>query len=314
MQPQDLANHPIMRQVRRAIALNRSPGWHFGGNFIDVIFNKVHGVDAILTVPAAQHNLDSEGHLSVAMVAMLADMGLGNAVRASLDPASRLATVSISLQFNGVTCTGDIEAVGKGRGFVQGIGGLQGLSDCVITCNDQLICIGLGSFMIMPPPPGVELHPIPWIKAPAPVDPPLDLDSLNEKERWILHHAEHTLQTSLANGEDFISHFLGFLPTPGERSAYCELINGPHIGNRVGHFQGGIVLAFGMTTAEAALNKDWVMTGATASYISPGQGATISARSVVLHQGRSTAVVKTEVLNVDGRQVLEVLTNHSRRA
>ena len=69
-----------------------------------------------------------------------------------------------------------------------------------------------------------------------------------------------------------------------------------------------------MTTAEAALNKDWVMTGATASYISPGQGAKISARSVVLHQGRSTAVVKTEVFNVDGRQVLEVLTNHSRRA
>ena len=168
--------------------------------------------------------------------------------------------------------------------------------------------------MIIPPPPGVELHPIPWIKAPAPVDPPLDVDSLNEKERWILQHAEQTIQTSQAKGEDFISHFLGFLPTPGERSAYCELINGPHISNRVGHFQGGIVLAFGMTTAEAALNKDWVMTGATASYISPGQGATISARSVVLHQGRSTAVVKTEVVNVDGRQVLEVLTNHSRRA
>ena len=109
MQQQDLANHPIMRQVRRAIALNRSPGWHFCGNFFDVIFNKVQGVDAILTVPAARHNLDSAGHLSVAMVAMLADMGLGNAVRASLDPASRLATVSINLQFNGVTCTGDID-------------------------------------------------------------------------------------------------------------------------------------------------------------------------------------------------------------
>ena len=314
MQPQDLTQHPIMRQVRRAIALNRSPGWHFCGNFFDVIFTKVEGVDAILKVPAAQHNLDRDGHLSVAMVAMLADMGLGNAVRASLNPASRLATVSINLQVNGATCTGDLDAVSKGRGFVQGIGGLQGMSDTIITSQDKLICIGMGSFMIMPPPAGVELYPIPWIKTPAPVDPPLDMDTLNDKERWIIQHAEQTLETSRARGEDFVSHFLGFLPTPGDRSAYCELINGPHISNRVGHFQGGIVLAFGMTTAEAALKEDWVMTGATASYISPGQGATISARSIVLHQGRSTAVVRTEVLNGDGRQVLEVMTNHTRRA
>ena len=69
-----------------------------------------------------------------------------------------------------------------------------------------------------------------------------------------------------------------------------------------------------MTTANAALSEQWQLTGVTASYVSPGEGATISARSTVIHRGRMTAVIKTEVLSSNGRQVLEVLTNHARRA
>ena len=63
--------------------------------------------------------------------------------------------------------------------------------------------------------------------------------------------------------------------------------------------------------ASAALPPTWALVGISAWYISPGEGRVIKARSRVLHHGRLTAVVRTEITGKNNRRVLEVVTTHA---
>src|SRR5688500_7105650 len=77
----------IRRRVLRAIALNRTPGYHFPGNFIDLSFDRVASADTRVSYETDESDIGS--------LAVLADFALGTAIRADLDPATRLATDSM---------------------------------------------------------------------------------------------------------------------------------------------------------------------------------------------------------------------------
>ena len=313
MQKTDMRDHPIIRQIHRAIALNRTPGLHFCGNFFALTFDEVHPENSVLHIDSEVFTRDDDGQMNIAVFAMLADMGLATGIREKLSRSTRLATVSLSLQLTCEPRIGQLVAKSKSNDFLHETMGKQGLSESHVYAGDKLIAFGTGAFMVLPAPGDMVLHPIAWIDQQPPEHIDLDLDTLSDDEKWIIDHAEKSLQKSSARGGGFLNHFLGFHPQPGERSAYCELVNGPHIGNRVGHVQGGITLGLAMVTANASLSNHWKLTGVTASYISPGEGATISARSTVVHRGRLTAVVHTEVLSSNGRKVLEVMTTHASK-
>lgn len=311
MQKRDLNDHPILKQIRRAIALNRVPGLHFCGNFFALSFDEVHPEHSVLHIDAEDFTRDPDGQMNIAVFAMLADMGLATGIREKLSRSTRLATVSLSLQLTCAPRMGRLVATSKSNGFLHDTIGKQGLSQSSVYAADTLIAFGTGAFMVLPAPGDIVLHPIAWIDQKPPVEIALDLSTLNKDEQWILDHAEKSLNKSISKGDGFLDHFLGFHPQAADRSAYCELINGPHISNRVGHVQGGITLGLAMVTASASLSDHWKLTGVTASYVSPGEGASISARSTVVHRGRLTAVVRTEVISSNGRLVLEVMTTHA---
>lgn len=306
-------SHPIIQRVKRAIALNRHPGYHFAGNFLGLAFTEVRDAHSILELEPDIHCQDADGQTNMAAVAMLADIGLATGIRANLDGATRLATVALSLQMTGVPRLGPLKASSVSRGFIQDASGKQGLSTSTVTVGGEPLCFGTGAFMVLRPPTHMTLSAIPWVENPPPDHVELDLDGLNEDEQWILAHARRSLSASLEKGDDFIRHFFGFHPHPIERGAHVVLQNGPHVGNRVGHVQGGITLGLALTAANAALGQDWMLSSVTASYVSPGEGDTITARSHTIHRGKLTAVVRTEVTSSHGKQVLEVLTNHARR-
>jgi acyl-coenzyme A thioesterase PaaI-like protein len=66
-----------------------------------------------------------------------------------------------------------------------------------------------------------------------------------------------------------------------------------------------------LATAVAAVPQHPLLTGASAWYISPGQGKALTARSILLQSGRNVAVVRTEVLASGRKLVLEVISNHA---
>ena len=301
----------IRDQVLRGIALNRDPGYHFTGNFLDISYDRAAGGEAWLSLDTGPRCTEADGQMSLGAVAVLADLTLAATVRAGLDPATRLATVTMNLNFTGVPLTGLLEAAGEFQGFVQGAAGRQGLSRVSVVSGRERVCYGTGAFMVLKPPKGVELHPVPKRRRGEIEVPVIDGTRLKRDERRVLEHADATL----ADGStEFLRRFWGFAPHHIKGGAACTVKNGPHIGNRVGHVQGGVLIGMAAATAVAALPATWQLTGISAWYISPGEGRSLRARSKIVHHGRIVSVVRTQVTGKHGRLVLDVTTTHAHRS
>jgi acyl-coenzyme A thioesterase PaaI-like protein len=299
----------IIDRVLRAIALNRQPGWHFAGNFLDIAFDAIVPARSRLSMVTGPHCADRDGNANLGAVAMLADMALATSIRALLQPETRLATVGMHLQFTGNPARGRMHAAGNFHGFVPEAKGRQGMADVMLAGDEGPVCFGTGSFMALDPPPGVTMHPVPMRNEHSAEPERIAANALKADERRLLRRAEASLAT-MSHG-DFLSRFWGFEPAHSAGGARCTVQNGSHVGNRVGHVQGGILMGLAAVTANAALPSRWHLGSITACYVSPGVGARLQVRSKVVHRGRFTAVVRTEIIGAERKRVLEVLTTHS---
>ena len=296
----------IRARVLRGIALNREPGFFYSGNFLGMSFDRIATHDMRVSVEPGPHCMDPDGQANFAVLAMLADMALAGCIRAGLTLTTRLATVSMNLQLTGARIEGRLEATSNFQGFFGGTS-KQGLASVSVAGAKGQVCFGTGTFMALAPPPGVTLHPLPDTRHR--VAPALGERDLTREERKLLRHAEKIL----AAGEvDFIRRFWGLEPRHGKDSASCAMKNGEQVANRVGHAQGGIMLAEAAATASASLPESWALTGISAAFVSPGEGSVLRARSRLVHHGRMTAAVRSEITGAGRRRVLEALSTHSR--
>jgi acyl-coenzyme A thioesterase PaaI-like protein len=295
----------IRARVLRGIALNRTPGFHFPGNFLDVSFDRVALDGTRLTLDPGPWCADAAGEADFGATALLADLALGSCVRAQLTREVRVATVSLALQFTGAPRTGRLEARGEFQGFFENGAGRLGLGRVTLGGSAGQICHGTGSFMVLRPPKGVTLHPVPLRSRKSAPPPALKEKDLTAQERGILAQADAALAKCL-HGGSFINHFWSL----HARGGTAALANGLHVGNRVGHAQGGILLALAASSAASGLPENFRLSGLSAYYISPGDAKTLRASSSVVHQGRLTAVVRTRITGKNRRAVLEVVTTH----
>jgi acyl-coenzyme A thioesterase PaaI-like protein len=291
----------IRKRVLRGLALNRIPGLHFPGNFLDVSFDRVDRKGVRLSVDPGPWCTDAAGEADLAALAMLADLALGASIRAQLSRETRIATVSMHLQFTGAPATGRLQATGEFQDFFRDAAGRLGMSRVSVTGKAGQVCYGTGTFMALQPPKGMKLHPVPLRNRKSPEPAVLSEAQLEPEERKILQRAD----AALAAPGAFIRNFWGGATT---------LENGLHAGNRVGHAQGGILVALAAANAAAALIGGWKLSGMTALYISPGEGRRLRAASTILHQGRLTAVIRTQVSGKNRRRVLEVITTYKATA
>jgi acyl-coenzyme A thioesterase PaaI-like protein len=242
-----------------------------------------------------------------------ADFALGTAIRADLDPATRLATVSMTLEFAAAPRAGLVSMASRCHGFVGEGDGRIGRSRVLLEDAGGEFGYGSGAFMVLKPPPGVELHPVPHRKRGDAEPPVLAERDLAPDELGILRHADEALERAARTGQPFVRHFWGFLPERTSGGASCVMPNGPHVGNRVGYVQGGILLGLAAATATAALSESWMLSAVAAAFISPGQGPALQAQASIVHQGQRVSVIRTEVTRSDGRRVLEVMSTHVAR-
>lgn len=314
----DSIQYFIRAQVMRGIALNREPGYHFAGNFLDLSYDHVGTDYTALSVDVAPHCAQADGQLGMAGFAILADLVMAAAVRAGLPSHTRLATVTMNLQFTGAPRTGRLDGRGAMLGFVEGAAGRQGVSTVQIGNAAGPVCTGTGTFMILKPPKGVELHPVPHRRRGENPTPEIPGGKLRPDEKKVIAIAEEALAQTQAHGGAFIDRFWSVDAKHSPGGAQSVVKNGPHIGNRVGHVQGGILLGLAADNAVAALTPHWQLTALSAWYISPGEGRSLRIGSKVVHHGRLVAVVRTEVTGKgrDGgrRKVFELMTTHAYRA
>jgi acyl-coenzyme A thioesterase PaaI-like protein len=293
--------------------MNRTPGYHYTGNFLDFSFEEVTEPRVRMSMAVGPHVTELNGNVNYGVLAVFADIAMAANVRAGHTPATRLATVQMNLQFTGAPMTGRLQAESTMQGYVDGVTSLQAATQVTVTANGKPVCYGVGTFMVLDPPKGVALYNMALRKDTDPAVAPLAEHALNREERKVIALVDAANARADA-GEAFIHGFLGVKTHKLDKGASGALKNGPHVGNRVGHLQGGVTMGLGVATAEAALPPSWMLSAVTAWYIRPGEGRVIKAKSKIIHHGRLTAVVRTELTGKNNKRVMEMVTTHAHRA
>lgn len=303
----------IRERVLRALALNRTPGYHFIGNFLDFSFDRVSEPDVRMSMDAGPHIIEADGNVNYGAVAVFADMALAANVRAGHTPATRLATVQMNLQFTGAPMSGRLRVASGLQGYVDHINSCQAAAHATVTAHGKPVCFAHGTFMVLDPPKGVALYSMEHRKEDDPPVAPLQETELTRDERKVLALAEAALAQT-RSGKAFIRSYWNLDTHALAQGAAGSLRNGPHVGNRVGHVQGGVTMGLGIATAETALPPTWRLSAVTAWYIRPGEGRMLRARSKIIHHGRLTAVVRTEITGKNKRRVMEMITTHAHQS
>jgi acyl-coenzyme A thioesterase PaaI-like protein len=302
----------IRARVLQAIARNRVPGLHFAGHFLDLECQDIAGDTARFAIPNGPHCRDANGEVNIVALGILADNALATPTRSGASPGARLGTINLQLQFTGAPVTGDLSAKSRLLGRSEGAALQKSLSSATFYANGKSICHASGEFVLLDAPPGVTLAPRPWERAEPPRIVPFDTGKLEPHERAILKACDAALANASPQAA-FIQHFWGGVPRRNAQGASNRVEIGPHIGNRIGHVQGGILFGLAATNACAAAPSAMMLSNASAWYISPGLGAALIVRSRVVHAGRTTAVVRTEIKTAGGERVLEAVTHHVAR-
>jgi acyl-coenzyme A thioesterase PaaI-like protein len=298
----------IRRRALTALALNRTPGFHFIGNFLGVQFAEILASRSRVVLDAGPHCEGADGQYPLSVVSLIADVALASVVRANLNPSQRLATVSLQLQLTGAPCIGPLEGVGVFEGFLQGVHGQQGLARATVQAGGQPVLFATGAFMVLAPPPGVTMHAV--ANADHARSHPLPLTALTREEVGLLARIDAAIADA-GPALSFMECLLQHNPEPTLSGATCRVANGPHLGNRVGHMQGGLQVGLAITTANAALPARWRVSGLSACFVSPGEGRVLRAVSRIVHRGRQTAVVHTTITGKHRRLVLDVVSTHA---
>ncbi|MDB5821366.1 MAG: hypothetical protein JWR21_70 [Herminiimonas sp.] len=300
----------VRSQTLRAISSNRAPGMHFAGYFFNITAQRFEKDGVEFTIDPGPHCADANGIVNRAALLYLADIALAGAIRTFVDPNSRTATLMLRVEFTGEPARGRMTASGQGSGFSP----VTALPECVatgrITCEGREVVRMSGTWVAPPPPEGVVVRGAYWEGGENGNEwPMLKKNQLEANEKTAMRNVEKALREA-QNGD-----LLGPLCNPRVKltaqGATSRLTVGMHIGNRVGHVQGGFLLHAALATADATVPNHPLLTGASAWYISPGKGKVISARSTILQNGRNVAVVRTELFNDERKLVLEVVSNHA---
>jgi acyl-coenzyme A thioesterase PaaI-like protein len=306
----DSAARPIRRRLLAALAQNRAPGFHFPGYFLGLEWPRLAADQLEEAMADGPHCRSADGSVALTAFSVLLDTALASAPRLRIKRGVRQATVHLHAQFTGRPLSGRLRASARLESFTSGGAVREALSSASIRAGGKLVCRAMGSFVVLPPPRGVKLAPLPWQRKDHAPAAALSEEELEPHELAALKACDSALRRADRH-HAFIEHFWSALPEAGDKGARCRVDIGPQHGNRVGHVQGGLLLGLAAVTAQAAAPRHPRLSAIAAWFVSPGQGRSLDVFSQPFHEGRSFAGIRTEIRNADGTRVLEVVSHHA---
>ena len=301
---------PLRAHVLQGLARNRIPGLHFPGHFLGLERRKFSRDAVSIALPVGSHIADAAGRVGLPAVILQVDVTLATAMRPFLAPGVRTATVSMQVNFTGVEPIGELVCEAQCLGFSQDAVLSQAVCRGALTSSSGVVCYCSGTFVQLDTPAGVKLAPTAWEVDTSSETPRIEGTLLTAAERKVLKHADRCL-AEMEPGERFVDRFWGSAARAGDGKASSRFPLGPHVNNRVGNAQGGLMVAHAAATAAAAVPRHRLVESIAAWFISPGVGSQLRARSETIQHGRSLAVVRTQVFGAGRKRVLEVITNHA---
>ena len=299
----------IRKRALRALARNRVPGYNFAGHFLDLQSRRFEPGAVAFELAAGPHCADAQGIMHPAAVSFFADMVLAAAVRAYVEPTQRTATLVLRYDFTGAPARGTLSAEARSDGFSFRTALPQAMATGSVFAGGEEVLRASGTWVSAPTPEGRTLAPLPWESKTPLQYPTVSRSELDPMEKSVMRRIGQALR--IAGPEGLLPHLWAPVVRATPDGAASRIPLGMHLGNRVGHVQGGLTMHVALATAVAAVPQHPLLTGATAWYISPGQGTALNTRSTLLQSGRNVAVVRTEVYAPGRKLVLEVISNHA---
>jgi len=291
-------------RVLRAIAANRTPGYHFPGHLLDARWPEVGPEHARLVLPCAPHLVDMKGSLDFVALAVFADIALGTAARVRDAHHERQATLELQLHLTGAATDGDVWATARPR-YGGGRSDAYSLTEATFDADGEPIAYALGKFARLSAPDGVVLALLPWQREHVGSHTALDEQQLQPDECEVWERCIAALGQA-GESESFVRRLWG-----GERDAdrsrpTRRLAIGAYATNRVGHVQGGVLVALAATGATDIAPIGMQLSSVSAWFLRPGV-TDLVARSTILHRGRRTTLVQTDVSGGDDARVLHAV-------
>ena len=301
----------LCRRVARALALNREAKLNFPGIFMNLAGRQVGDGGIELTIAEDPVLRAADGEINWTALGVLVDVALGAVTRVKAGPAMRPATVQLQMQMTGATTRGDVETHAEFISFSEGTGVKHCFSSATVTAGDTLIAHASGAFVMLDLPPGTTQRAHPWV-ADELLEMPLDAELDQEEQEAV--KACRRAESAASDAHPFIDQFWCGIAKAGEGKAQLTVKVTPHLGNRVGHVHGGVLLGMAAQVASAAAPANMRLSNIAAWFVSPGLGPRLKVRSKVVQQGRNLAVVHTQIVSATGKLVLEVTSQHAAKS
>ena len=302
----------IRERLLHALALNRGARLNFPGVFMGLYGRQV-GSDGIeLEFDDGPLFRDAAGEVSWPALCVLLDVALGSVTRLKAGPTMRPATVHLIVQMTGESTREHLVTHARMVSQCTDAAVVQAITGATVTSGGKVVAHATGTFVMFDLPPGQTQVVLPWVPGDVAAKP-VRVSELDESEREILKSCRRAEAAASAE-HPFIDHFWSGVPKPQDGKAHLTAKVTPHLGNRVGHVHGGILLGTAARSAAAVAPAGMRIVNISAWFVSPGQPPRMKVRSEVLQQSRNFAIVRTRIIGATGKLVLEVTSQHTATA
>jgi acyl-coenzyme A thioesterase PaaI-like protein len=300
----------LYQRVAHALAITRETRLAFPSVFMGIQGRQTGDDTAVLMLKDDPIFRDGRGEVDWCALCAAVDAVLGAPSDMKTDARVRPATAHIELQMTGAATKGDLVVEARFVGFSEGSSVRQSLVSATIKSGDTLIGYTSAASVVLDVPEDRTRAAWPWLPERYVLEDPNPMFDANE------HRALQACETAVAAATDvhpFIEHFWCGIPESNEGKAHLRLQVAPHLGNRIGHIQGGLLLGTALKAANAAAPADKRLSNISAYFVRPGVDPVLEVHSQVVQQGRRLALVRTRIVNDSGKLVLETTSQHVLR-
>ncbi|KAA9163310.1 PaaI family thioesterase [Amycolatopsis acidicola] len=285
--------------IRAALGSVRNGASHFYANFGGLSYDEIGDGRSAVLVAASPQALTEDGEFAEGIVAMMFDLALAAAVRSVVGKERRFPTVSLKIEY--LRHPVRAEKLVCRAATAHRIGDLAAADARLETEDGRLVALATGRFLLLRPKPGTGFPLYPWES-----DPPrvLDFGDLSPLEReirsFLLADIERWTTTSGVHRQ---IHRIDVAGSDGRAEARQPV--GPHLANRNGNVQGGILTGLlGEACAHAARTSDpeLSLVSLQSTFLRPGMlsGSALAAKASTVFTGRRLACVSGEVFDDSG--------------
>ena len=298
----------LYQRVARSLNITRDLGLAFPSVFMGIsgapIGNnevEMHWRDEVVFRGA-------DGELNLCALCGLVDTLLGTQADMHIGPRMRPATAHINLELTGASTQGDISVTARFQGYAHTSRVRQALVGADFHCGDRLIGHASSTCVLMDLPEGRTRATWPW-PAVGYVVPQRKVSEFEAKELQSLKACE-AAEAAASAEHPFIDHFWCGIPTVGDGEAKLQVAVAPHLGNRAGQVQGGLLLGMAASVAHAAAPGATRVSNISAYFVSASVGPVLDVQAQVVRAGCSLSVVRTQIMGPENKLVLDAMSQH----